>query len=198
MNRVFSAASEVNSFCERQGWEFCFIGGVAVQRWGEQRATNDVDLSLLSGWGNEEMIADAVFSAFRMREGFRRAELIVRRVLFFTASNGVGVDLSLGAIPFEVDCIRRSTAWLLTSGGALRTRSAEDLLVHKCFANRDRDWTDVEGILIRRWGKLDLHLVRRELRPLIELKEAPDILSRLDKLLKRLSQSKALPKWEAA
>jgi hypothetical protein len=149
MNRVFSAASEVNSFCERKGWEFCFIGGVAVQRWGEQRATNDV-------------------------------------------------DLSLGAIPFEVDCIRRSTAWLLTSGGALRTCSAEDLLVHKCFANRDRDWTDVEGILIRQWGKLDLHLVRRELRPLIELNEAPDILSRLDKLLKRLSQSKALPKWEAA
>lgn len=196
MNRVFAAASEVDGFCERQGWEFCFIGGVAVQRWGEQRTTNDVDISLLAGWGREEAIADAIFASFARREGYSRTEMIARRVLFFRASNGVGIDLSLGAIPFEVESIRRSTAWQLATGTALRTCSAEDLLVHKCFANRDRDWTDVEGILIRQWGKLDMKLVRRELRPLAELKESPDILPRLDRLLARLGQSKVLPNWD--
>lgn len=198
MNRVFAAAREVNGFCEQRGWEFCFIGGVAVQRWGEQRATNDVDVSLLAGWGREEEFADALLAAFPLRSGFERQKLLSHRVLFITASNGVGVDLSLGAIPFEVDSIRRSTAWHLNTGARLRTCSAEDLLVHKCFANRDRDWTDVEGILIRQWGKLDMKLVRRELRPLTELKEAPDILPRLEKMLARLGQSKVLPKWDAA
>lgn len=30
---VLEAAGEVQRFCQRQGWRFCFIGGVALQRW---------------------------------------------------------------------------------------------------------------------------------------------------------------------
>ncbi len=32
---VLTAAGEVQQFCQRRGWCFCFIGGVAVQRRGE-------------------------------------------------------------------------------------------------------------------------------------------------------------------
>ncbi len=42
---VLAAAGEVERFCQRQGWRFCFIGGVALQRWGEPRLTQDVDLT---------------------------------------------------------------------------------------------------------------------------------------------------------
>jgi hypothetical protein len=35
-------------------WEFCLIGGLAVQRWGEMRTTLDVDITLLTGFGREE------------------------------------------------------------------------------------------------------------------------------------------------
>ena len=31
---VLAAAGEVQGFCQRQAWRFCFIGGVALQRWG--------------------------------------------------------------------------------------------------------------------------------------------------------------------
>ena len=37
--RVLAAAGEIQSFCLQQCWRFCFIGGVAVQRWGEPRFT---------------------------------------------------------------------------------------------------------------------------------------------------------------
>ncbi len=37
--RVLAAAGEIQAFCQKQGWRFCFIGGVAVQRWGEPRLT---------------------------------------------------------------------------------------------------------------------------------------------------------------
>jgi hypothetical protein len=46
---VLKAAGEVQSFCQSQGRKFCFIGGVALQRWGEPRLTQDVDLTLLIG-----------------------------------------------------------------------------------------------------------------------------------------------------
>jgi hypothetical protein len=50
---VIRAAAELQQVCEKQGWGFCFIGGLALQRWGEPRETVDVDLTLLTGFGNE-------------------------------------------------------------------------------------------------------------------------------------------------
>jgi hypothetical protein len=52
-------------------------------------------------------------------------------------------------------------------------------LVHKTFAGRTRDWTDIEGILQRQGPKLDLCIVRSELTPLLELKGAPESMDRL-------------------
>lgn len=41
-------AVEIQAFLDRQGWQFCFIGGIAVQRWSEARVTRDVDIALLT------------------------------------------------------------------------------------------------------------------------------------------------------
>ena len=50
----------------------------------------------------------------------------------------------------------------------------------KAFASRPKDWVDVDGMLIRQAGRLDWNYVRRQLTPLAELKEAPEILTTLD------------------
>ena len=36
-NRLLEAAQEIQQFCQSRNWRFCFIGGIAVQRWGEAR-----------------------------------------------------------------------------------------------------------------------------------------------------------------
>ena len=46
---IFAAALELREFCDAQGWESCFIGGIAVQRWSQARITRDVDITLLTG-----------------------------------------------------------------------------------------------------------------------------------------------------
>jgi len=56
--RVLTAAGEIQQFCQQRDWRFCFIGGVAVQRWGQPRLTQDVDLTLLTGFGGEEKFTD--------------------------------------------------------------------------------------------------------------------------------------------
>ena len=48
MNEVVRAAAQVQVVCETNCWRFCFIGGLALQRWGEPRETIDVDLTLLT------------------------------------------------------------------------------------------------------------------------------------------------------
>ena len=92
------------------------------------------------------------------------------------------VDVALGALPFEERSIERASDWSLGSGSELRTCSAEDLIVHKVFAGRDRDWDDVRGVLARRHGKLAWTIIRHELPPLLELKEAPEAMGRLEQL----------------
>lgn len=56
-------------------------------------------------------------------------------------------------------------------------------MVLKAFADRLQDWADIDSILSRQRGRLDQELVRRQLQPLVKLKEAPEILLRLDRML---------------
>ena len=55
--------------------------------------------------------------------------------------------------------------------------------MHKAFANRFLDWADIERILMRQGEKLDTDLIVRELTPLAELKEEPEIVERLRALI---------------
>lgn len=47
MNSLFAAAAEVQSSLQPAGEKFCFIGGVALQRWGEPRLTGQIDWTLI-------------------------------------------------------------------------------------------------------------------------------------------------------
>jgi hypothetical protein len=57
---LLEAAQGVQDIFVRKNWRFCFIGGIAVQRWGEPRLTLDVDLTLLTGFGEEESYVERV------------------------------------------------------------------------------------------------------------------------------------------
>jgi hypothetical protein len=71
---------------------------------------------------------------------------------------------------------------------ALTTCSAEDLVVQKAFAARGRDWDDVETVLIRQHGKLQLDLIRTELAPLLDLKGEPQSLGKLEAMLETVER----------
>jgi hypothetical protein len=51
---------------------------------------------------------------------------------------------------------------VIQPGVALVTCSAEDLIVFKAFAGRERDWLDIEGIALRQRGRLDEPLIWAE------------------------------------
>ena len=54
MNSLFKAGLEIQNYLNSKKWPFCFIGGLAVIRWGEVRMTQDIDLYILSGFGSEK------------------------------------------------------------------------------------------------------------------------------------------------
>ncbi len=185
LNAVLEAAAEVQGILEREGGEFCFIGGLAIQRWGEPRFTNDADLSLLTRFVEDERWTDFLLSRFEARYPNAKEFALSRRVVLLRAANGVGIDISLAALDFEVNSVARASSWNLPNGSSLKTCCAEDLVVHKAFADRDRDWLDVDTILMRQGKKLNTDLIFLELEPLVVLKEAPEILQKLRQMMRR-------------
>lgn len=186
MNLLFEAALEFENYMKTRG-EFCFIGGLAVIRWGEIRMTQDIDISLLTDFGNEEKYIDVLLNRYKPRINDIEKFALTNRVMLLFATNKVPIDVAFAALPFEKQMISNATYFEYAPNCSLLTCSAEDLVVLKAFADRPKDWVDVEGIIIRQNKKLDYHYIKSQLKPLCELKEEPEILIKLDQFIKKYS-----------
>ncbi len=183
MTALAAAAVEILDWLRAGGWESCLIGGMAVQRWGEPRLTQDVDVTVLVGPGLEPAFVDATLAGFSGRRPDARAFALAYRVLLIRAGNGVPVDLALGGTGFEIESVRRSTAWEIEPGCRVPTCSAEDLIVHKLIAGRPRDIADLDGIVGRQAGQLDMELIRRWVAGFADVLENPDLGRPLERAL---------------
>ncbi len=143
----------------------------------------DADLTLLTGFEKEEGFVRNLVAEFRTRRSDAVQFALKNRVLLLRASNEVFLDVALAGLPFEERTIERASPWKISAQANLITCCAEDLVVHKAFANRELDWLDVKGILQRQIKRLNIDLIFEELRPLVQLKEAPEIEDRLRKMI---------------
>jgi hypothetical protein len=185
MKNIFEEAFALQAFLLEKSLRFCFIGGLALQRWGEHRTTNDIDLTLLTGFSGEGKVVDLLLARYRGRIANARETALAARVLLLKSDAGVGIDIALGGMPFEESTIQRASEGEYLPGISLRTCSAEDLIVHKAFAARPKDWLDIEGIVLRQ-AVLDWHYIEAQLVPLLDLKEEPEHWDALIKLRRRL------------
>lgn len=171
---------------EEQGIRFCYIGGLAVHRWGEVRMTQDVDATVLTGFGNEPAMIEKLWRDLTPRIADATQFAKLNRVVLGQSREEVPFDVSLSGLLYEEQVIARAQYREYARGISLRICEASDLVILKAFANRPRDWQDIRGILIRSGPALDWPLIDTELRKLVELKEEPEILSTLLNLHKTL------------
>lgn len=178
---ILQAAKQLQAFCDGQGWRSCFIGGIAVQRWGEPRVTRDVDLTLMVGFGGEGSFIDALLAEYPARID-DAGEFARRYRVLLLSAGGIGIDISLGGLPYEELLVSRATLFSFGPGLEIRTCSAEDLIVLKLFALRPLDYRDAEGVVIRNKEQLDWRYIEEQLRPLAEVRQDPEILPSLHRL----------------
>ncbi len=183
MIELFQVASSLQSLFRKKAWKFCFIGGVALQRWGEPRVTQDIDVTLFTGFKDDEVYIDELLKHYPARIDGIRTFAIEQRVLLLKTKTNIGIDISLGGLPFEEEMIERASDFEFLPGISLCTCSAEDLIVLKAFAAREKDWSDIHTVIVRQRAQLDQSYMLKKLTPLAELKEEPEILARLKKLL---------------
>jgi len=133
-------------------------------------------------FGDEEQYLKILMKHFhsRIKDAFNFA--LDNRVLLLKASNNVSVDIALASFPFEIEMIKKRSFFLYQPNCHLMTCSAEDLIILKAFANRSKDWSDIESVIDKQGKKLDTKYINKLLLPLCELKEEPEIMDRLNNL----------------
>lgn len=179
------AADELLAFLRANHRPACLIGGLVVSRWGEPRATKDVDATVLVDFSEEVAVLDLLLSKFASRDPdpVRRAEL--GRLALLRATNGVDLDLSFAAFPFELEVLDRASDWRVTSDVSLRTCSAEDLVLYKLVAARLIDLHDVQSVVSRQAGRLDPERVRLWGQRFAEILEKPELLDPFEAALRK-------------
>jgi hypothetical protein len=179
------AAHDILRFLDQHHVPACLIGGLAVQRWGEPRVTQDVDLTLLAPFGDERRPVDLLLGRYRARDRGAKRFALEYRVLKLTTQDGVPIDVSLGALPFEMEVLDRALRWPLTPTINVPVCSAEDLVIYKLIAARPRDLLDVEGVVRVQGRRLDIARVRFWMRTLSELLEMPDLIEPFEDALRK-------------
>lgn len=182
MKDLILLASEIQESFQEMNWKFCFIGGIALLRWGEPRLTLDIDISLFTGFGNEEPYIDLLIAQYRSRISDAKAFALSNRVLLLESEDGIGIDIALAGLHFEKMVIEHSSLFEFIKGHRLLTCSAEDLIILKAFADRYKDWADIESIIIKDHKALDQKYIFKYLKPLCDIKESPEILIKLKEL----------------
>lgn len=133
MNEVYTAALDLQTFVQAHEWPFCFIGGLAVQRWGRPRATKDADMTLLTRFDRDEECISALARHFPLMFAESVEFAATGRVLFLKHPNGVRLDVALGALEFEEHAVARASWWDCSETARPFTCSADDLVVYKAY-----------------------------------------------------------------
>jgi len=123
------------------------IGGIANAFLGRPRLTVDVDaVFLLSVNEIPRLLHAASQEGIQPRNA--NAEEFARKtrvVLLQHTDSGIGIDISLGILPFEEEMVQRSVVHEI---GPLKLRlpTPEDLIILKAVAHRPKDLQDIREI----------------------------------------------------
>ena len=171
------------SLLEKSGYRYAVIGGLALSQLGIVRATYDIDIKVLVPDLDYAKIRSVLKSAFPLPARSKAPEdpLIVAVII-----NDVIVDFLLTIPGYEELIIER--AYQIDIGGFITwICSAEDLVIQKIVADRDKDLLDVESILVVQHDKLDYQYIESWLVKFGEALDQPELLSKYHTLLDKAS-----------
>lgn len=174
-------------FLEEQGYRYAVIGGIAVAQWGFPRATNDVDLKVLVPNTDYAGVRAALLRRFPERT---RLKAPANPFIVAVTIDKVIVDFLLTLPGYEEQIIERAVRRDL-GGISIWVCSIEDLIIQKVVADRQKDWLDLEALLLEQYGKLDEAFVENWLVQFAEALEKPGILTKYRQLVEKIKIKKA-------
>lgn len=162
------------------------IGGIAVIARGVPRQTIDIDAAVL---GRAVSLEDlfAALGGHGIVPRIPDAEEFARRqqvLLLKHQPTATTLEVSLAWLPFEEEAIGRSSP-VAFRGIEVPVVQAQDLIVYKAVAWRDRDKADIERLLLLHGDELDLAFIRDMVRQFAEALEEPARIAEFEELVSR-------------
>lgn len=151
------------------------IGGIAASILGKPRLTRDIDVTLMLDLGDIHVLllaASAVGITPRIPDVVEFARQS-RVLLLQHERSGIGIDISLGAFPFEAEAIARGVIVDL-KGVKVRLPTPEDLIIYKTISHRGQDLQDISNIINANPG-LDVARIRFWVTQFAERLQLPEL-----------------------
>jgi hypothetical protein len=185
MQAQLDALREIQEFFDQHKIRCLVIGGIANAVWGRPRATRDADFKVIAG----ERTIDEFVALIGTRFTFRVPDPVTfaRRtyVVPVYASNHIPVDLGLGFLPYEEQAVEKAIV-IQYGGVTFPVCTAEDLIIHKAISEREKDWGDIEGVLVRQGARLDQTYIMDWLEQFARALERPELVQRYKDLREKV------------
>lgn len=175
-----NALNKVIGFLNEHHIPYMVIGGLAISTWGEPRVTYDADFKVSINMPLADF-RKLVLEHFPGRATNIPLHKLSPQVIHIWALPNMAADLLVSIFDYEKQAIKHAMEVDIL-GVKVRVCTGEDLIIHKSIAERGKDWDDIEGILMRQRGKLDLAYIRNWLSQFAEALEKPEILTRFNQL----------------
>ena len=146
----------IKNTCFNNNLPYIVIGGFANILHGSDRTTCDVDIVVFVDYYEMDKVIKAFKKEFKWRIKDPLQFLQKNFVLPLThQSTEIEVDVSLGFSGFEKEALTRSKK-MKFKNVELNVCTAEDLILFKLVAARPRDLLDIQEVMYRYRGKLDV------------------------------------------
>ncbi len=185
-NRFDAFCRRAFDYLKEEDVRHLVIGGLAVAALGEPRMTADVDvIAFLSESQADGLIQRANLSGFDIDPKLESERLRATGTLRFRQPP-FQLDIILASLPFEEAAYSRALHGTLF-GRRITFPSAEDMILFKVLAGRNKDLADANSIIKRHESKLDWSYIDSVLRGLCDQAEDMTAWRKLETLRNKTS-----------
>lgn len=175
----------LNRLLEKHNQKGVIIGGVAVGLLGKPRFTADIDaVFLLSTQDIHRFLELARSEDLLPREENVEEVAKKNRVLLLKHSlTSIGVDISMGIMPFEEEMVERGSIKSFANL-SVRLPTPEDLIITKAAAHRLKDLEDIRSIVDNN-PNLNLTRIEYWVKEFAKVLETPELWGQIEAILKQ-------------
>lgn len=184
MTDLISEAAELQRNLEEQGKDFFFVGGLALQIWGQPRLTTDIDLTVYTNLINEVEQIKWFLTLYESRIADTKDAVEfarTRRVLLLKTPTETGIDLMLGGLSDTSPELKRASYQRFMPEISLKVCSADTLIALKTVAGRLKDFADIESVMIKQTS-LDWDYIVEYLKQALEYEDISAKIAKLNEI----------------
>jgi len=172
----------LEQFCHKKDIKYAVIGGVAVIKYGYDRTTKDIDVTVLCNLEEINEIHKKFVSEYlplnedSLKFFERNFVLPVKDKI-----TDLKIDVAAGLTVFD-DTIIQRRKWTKLGEVEFYISTLEDLIIYKLFANRYQDLADAQILLDKNKDSIDRNYLLKTIEKFREL-DREDMIETLNKFL---------------